>query len=78
MRDQDASFDSHPIRAYTNILELFLRYCPLMDHYSLEKYLPYAFIHASQMEIAMGQIRGGDSLGAGMDRVIRAESAATD
>lgn len=78
MRDQGSTFQHHPIRAFTNILELFLRFCPLMDHYSLEKVLPYAFIHASQMEIAMGQVKGSDSLSAGMSRVIRAVSAATD
>jgi hypothetical protein len=76
MRDEGSSFNSHPIRAYTNILELFLHYCPLMDHYSLEKCLPYAFVHASQMEISMGQVKGTDSISAGMNRVIRAESAA--
>ena len=78
MRDQGSTYNSHPIRAYTNILEIFLRYCPLMDNYSLEKVLPYAFIHASQMEIAMGQVKGSDSLSAGMNRVIRAESVSTD
>ena len=82
MRDQDSSpspspsFNTHPVRAYTNILELFLRHCPLMDHYSLEKFLPYAFVHASQMEISMGQVKGADSLSAGMGRVIRAETDA--
>lgn len=78
MRDQGSSFNSHPIRAYTNILELFLHYCPLMDHFSLEKFLPYAFVHASQMEIAMGQVKGSDNLSAGMTRVIRAESTTAD
>jgi len=77
MRDSKSAFNNHPVRAYTNILELFLQSCPLMDHYALEKYLPYAFVHASQMEIAMGQVKGADSLNAGMNRVIRAESAAT-
>lgn len=80
MRDSSsaASFNNHPVRAYTNILELFLARCPLVDHYSLEKFLPYAFVHASQMEIAMGQVRNADSLSAGMDRVIRAKSAVAE
>ena len=78
MRSQGSKFDHHPVRAFTNILELFLRYCPLVDHYSLEKFLPYAFIHASQMEIAMGQVRGSDDISAGMNRVIQAESIKAD
>lgn len=74
MRQQGPTYHSHPIRAYTNILELFLRYCPLTDHYSLEKFLPYAFVHASQMELSMGQVKGVDSITAGMNRVIKASA----
>ena len=78
MRESKSSYNNHPVRAYTNILELFLSSCPLTDHYSVEKFLPYAFIHASQMEIAMGQVKGSDSLSAGMARVINAETAALE
>lgn len=74
MRIQEEEYMDRTIRPMSNILELFIRYFPLMDRHCLEKYLPYAHIHTSQMDIAMGKIKGADSLANGIHMVMTATS----
>ncbi len=75
MRIQEEEYMDRTIRPMSNILELFIRYFPLMDRHCLEKYLPYALIHTSQMDIAMGKIKGSDNIANGMQMVLAATSS---
>jgi len=74
MRINEAEFSDRHLRPMSNILEAFIRNFPLMDRHCLEKYFPYAHIHASQMDIAMGRIKGTDSLTQGMQMIMNASS----
>jgi hypothetical protein len=74
MRIHEESYMDRTLRPMSNILELFVRYFPLMDRHCLEKYFPYAHIHASQMDIAMGKIKGSDNINPGAHMVLTATS----
>lgn len=70
MRISENEYSDRHIRPMSNILELFIRHFPLLDRHSLEKYFPYAHIHSSQMDIAMGKIRAADNLLKGMNQAL--------
>jgi hypothetical protein len=70
MRISEQEYADRQIRPISNILELFIRHFPLLDRHALEKYFPYAHIHSSQMDIAMGKIRASDSLARGMSNAL--------
>jgi hypothetical protein len=74
MRIHEENYMDRTLRPMSNILELFIRYFPLMDRHCLEKYFPYAHIHASQMDIAMGKIKGSDNINPGAQMVLSAMS----
>ena len=74
MRINEENYMDRTLRPMSNILELFIRYFPLMDRHCLEKYFPYAHIHASQMDIAMGKIKGSDNINPGAQMVLSAVS----
>ena len=77
MRINEESYIDRTLRPMSNILELFVKYFPLMDRHCLEKYLPYSYIHACQMDIAMGKIKGSDNLESGAQMVLTATSIVT-
>lgn len=74
MRIQEDQYMDRTLRPMSNILELFVRFFPLMDRHCLEKYFPYAHIHASQMDIAMGKMKGSDNIAPGVQMVLTATS----
>ena len=75
MRIAENEYADRHLRPMSNILELFIKHFPLLDRHSLEKYFPYAHIHSSQMDIAMGKIRAADSLSKGMNTALANTSA---
>jgi hypothetical protein len=44
------------------MIELFINFCPLLGIGTVEKYLPYSFLHFSHMDIASGRQRTIDPL----------------
>lgn len=74
MRINEESYIDRTLRPMSNILELFVRYFPLMDRHCLEKYLPYSYIHACQMDISMGKVKGSDNITPGAQMVLTATS----
>jgi hypothetical protein len=71
---EESSYMDRTLRPMSAILELFVRFFPLMDRHCLEKYLPYAHIHANQMDIAMGKIKGSDNINHGVQMILTATS----
>jgi hypothetical protein len=56
-----------PLRPMSALLEHFVLYSPLVTRGDLERAFPYALLHDSQVDIAMGKLRFQDSIVRGLD-----------
>lgn len=56
-----------PLRPMSVLLEHFVAYSPLVTRGDLERAFPYALLHDSQVDIAMGKMRFQDSIVRGLD-----------
>jgi hypothetical protein len=74
IHEETGGYMDRTLRPMSAILELFVRSFPLMDRHCLEKYFPYAHIHANQMDIAMGKIKGSDNINHGVQMILTATS----
>jgi len=59
--NERTEYRDFPLRSMFAMLEQFVYYCPDIDRGVLERYVPYAVLHASYVEVALGKPRALDT-----------------
>ena len=65
--ESDDQNKSKPLRPMVFLLELFVSISPTLNRGDLERYFPYALLHDSQVDIAMGKQCFTDHITMGLD-----------
>ena len=65
--ESDEQNKTKPLRAMAFLLEHFVALSPAVNRGNLERFLPYALLHDSQVDISMGKQNYIGTLTAGFD-----------